>query len=51
MKLRFLQEFAWSPRPGVTIVYPAGGTFTVTRACAARALDAGAAERVARKRS
>lgn len=45
-KLRFLREFVWLPRPSVTVIYPAGGIYAVTRACAARALAAGAAERI-----
>ncbi|GHC61594.1 hypothetical protein GCM10010136_02240 [Limoniibacter endophyticus] len=43
--VRFTANFDWSPRYGVTIAYKTGETYNVTRACAARALDVGRAER------
>lgn len=51
MLVRFSRNFDWSPRRfsgAVTLAYSAGSIVSVTRACAAKAIKAGAAVRVDR---
>lgn len=46
-KVRFIQDFDWSPLPlngRVTIAYKAGSVVVVTTPCANLAISAGAAE-------
>lgn len=47
-RVLFLQDFDWSPRPGVTIAFKAGMGLLVTTPCAGAAVRAGKAERVKR---
>lgn len=37
MWVRFIDDFDWRPRCGVTVAYKAGMTLNVTRACAVAA--------------
>lgn len=51
MWVRFLRDFDWSPSEAhgrVTVRFKAGDIHFVRRACAAAALEAGAAEEVER---
>ena len=50
MRVRFLKPFEWRPQNGVVIEYPGEGEHTVTRACAERAIEEGAAEPVGKQR-
>lgn len=43
-RVRFTADFAYKPKPSVTIVYPAGTTAYVRRDCAQKAVAAGKAE-------
>ena len=43
MRVRFVTDFDWRPRAGVVVAYRAGMNMAVTRACAAAAIEAGAA--------
>ncbi|QIG68725.1 hypothetical protein EVB67_075 [Rhizobium phage RHph_TM3_3_14B] len=46
--VRFTADMDWKPKPAVTIAYKAGMVRLVTRACAAKATDAGKAEKTER---
>lgn len=46
MWVHFTSRFRWRPKPGVSIRYDAGMRLRVTRACAAAALAACAAEKI-----
>lgn len=49
MRVRFVRDFDWRPRLGITIAYRAGMEMPVTRACARAACAAGAAVKPATK--
>ena len=44
--LRFISDFDWSPRYGVTIAYLKGMEMSVTRRCAEAAIKTGKAEKL-----
>lgn len=43
--VEFTEAFRWTPHPHKTTRFAPGDVFNVTRACAAAALEAGAAKR------
>lgn len=48
MWVLFTADYDWKPRPPVTIAFKADSVANVTRACAAKAIAAGKAERTER---
>ena len=44
--VHFTHDYDHHPRSGVVIAYRAGGTYSVTTACATRAIAAGKARRI-----
>ena len=48
--VKFTADFAWKPRPAITIIYKAGLERMVTTACAAKAVEKGKGEIVKKQR-